>query len=152
MEKMMTMSHGPIQTVAQANDGYVEAPGYFSGIISKEVVGEDVDAYELLYMDGTAEEFMLADADAAGEAPCQCMALESGEDGDYIKVLWFGRVRNDGVTYTEGGALYLDDTAGAITQTAPDTEDDVLQIVGYALSATEFVFNPQLNTDLVPAA
>ena len=51
-------------------------------------------------------------------------------------------VRNEGWSgLTVGGAVYLSDTAGGLTQTAPSTSGDCVQIIGRALSDSEIYFN-----------
>jgi hypothetical protein len=75
------------------------------------------------------------------------LALETGTGTK--KVLLFGVMRNDGWNWTIGpgkaGLIYLDTTVGALTQTQPSGTDDVVQIVGWALSADVMFFCPQLN-------
>jgi hypothetical protein len=43
---------------------------------------------------------------------------------------------------TIGSRYYLSGTAGAITTTAPTTTAYIVQYIGYAISATELVFEP----------
>ena len=150
METLTNFVQGGIEIAAQKIDGNHDKPAYFSGLTSVEAAGAAIATYNLLYMDGTAKELLLADADAAGKAPAICMALDAGADGGKVPVLWQGRVRNSAWSWTEGGLIYLSDTPGALTQTPPATAGDIVQIVGVALSATEVWFNPQLNTDVVP--
>lgn len=40
------------------------------------------------------------------------------------------------------GPVFLDTTSGAVSSTAPSTAGNLVQQVGYALSATSFVFQP----------
>lgn len=79
-----------------------------------------------------------ADANAATQRPCiGIIGYKTGGDGDSVEVVTYGVV--GGLTaLTEGGAVYLSETEGEFTQSAPTYS----QIVGYAISPTEFIFNP----------
>jgi hypothetical protein len=99
-----------------------------------------------LYMaaDGHFDE---ADADAVSTAPCVAIALETGTGSK--KVLLHGVIRNDDWDWTTGpgelGLVFLSTTVGTLTQTAPSGENDVIQVVGFALSDDVLYFNPQLH-------
>lgn len=99
-----------------------------------------------LYMaaDGHFDE---ADADAVSTAPCVAIALETGTGTK--KVLLSGLIRNDGWNFTTGpgelGLVFLSTTVGTLTQTAPSGTDDVVQVVGFALSDDVLYFSPQLH-------
>jgi hypothetical protein len=43
---------------------------------------------------------------------------------------------------TAGSPYYISATAGAKTATAPSTSGQIVRIVGYAISATSFFFDP----------
>jgi hypothetical protein len=79
-----------------------------------------------------------ADANVATRRPCiGIIAHKTGGDGETVEVVTYGIV--GGLTgLTEGGAVYLSETAGEFTQSAPTYS----QIVGYAISTTEIIFNP----------
>lgn len=49
---------------------------------------------------------------------------------------------NDHVTGLTVGPVYLSTTAGGITSTPPSGTGDIVQPIGYAISATELAFNP----------
>jgi len=98
----------------------------------------------LLHID-TDGHLIEADANITTAIPCQFMA---GESGTGIKtVLVTGIARNDSWDWTPGGAMYVSTTAGTMTQTAPSTTGDRVQIVGYAITADTVLFNPDM-TDL----
>ena len=61
-----------------------------------------------------------------------------------MNVLLHGIVRNDGWTdWTVGSVLYLDTTtAGGMTHTQPSGADDVIRIVGFALTVDCIYFYP----------
>ena len=87
-----------------------------------------------------------ADADAVASMPCVALALEIGTGAK--KVLLWGTMRNDAWDWTigpgEAGLIYVSGTVGTLTQTKPTGEDDVIQPVGYAISADEMMFNPSM--------
>jgi len=96
-----------------------------------------------LYMagDGNYDE---ADADASSTMPCTALALETGTGSK--EVLHLGYIRNDNWNWTPGGLLYVDTTAGALTQTAVSGTGDQVQVVGYATHADRLFFSPDLST------
>jgi len=80
--------------------------------------------------------------------PCTGIALTSGT-GASKTVLLIGIVRHDTWNWTTGpgiaGLIYLGETSGVLTQTAPSDDGDMIQCVGYALSDDMMMFNPQLH-------
>jgi hypothetical protein len=94
-----------------------------------------------LHMD-TDGNWIEADADTASAAdmPCQALALETGTGTK--KVLLRGFARNDDWAWTVGGLIYVSTTTGTLTQTAPSTTGDMVQIVGFATHADRMYFNP----------
>jgi len=94
--------------------------------------------------------FDTADADASTTAPCVAIALETGTGTK--KVLLCGVIRNDAWNWTIGpgraGLIFLSPTVGTLMQTTDFSEfgtDDVIQVVGWAISADVMFFCPQLN-------
>jgi hypothetical protein len=70
--------------------------------------------------------------------------LEAGTASNPIDVALAGSfVRDDTWNWTVGGAIYLSETAGALTQTAPSTTDSVVRVLGYAVTADVIWFNPE---------
>lgn len=93
--------------------------------------------------DGTAQ---LADANGTATFPCTGLALADAASGTH-QVLLQGNYRDDSFNWTVGGnagLIYLS-TSGTLTQVQPSATDDVIQIVGFALSATNMYFNPNLG-------
>lgn len=94
--------------------------------------------------DGQAQ---IADADALATAGAIVMAVESplaNTVGDYLLI---GTVRRDTWTWTVGGLIYLSTTGttlNTMTQTAPSGANDVIQVLGVALTADSMLFNPSL--------
>ena len=106
--------------------------------------GATVAQWELVYM-GSGGTWLLADADAASTAgPVMlAMAMEAKTSGQAMKVGLPGSfLRNDGWAWTVGAALYVDTTAGAVTETAPSATGDIVRVVGYAVNADTIYFMP----------
>lgn len=108
-------------------------------VVTREVVilGETVVAYETGYQDAGDSKWYKAQADGSKQ-PCQGIFLEGGDEDDGVRVHRMGKLTNAGWAWASIGApIYLDpSTAGALTQTAPD---DNAQIIGYALSADDML-------------
>jgi hypothetical protein len=113
-----------------------------SGLMSSVTVdtnGVGVGAALFMAADGNYDE---ADADAAATMPCTVLALETGTGTK--KVLHYGYMRNDDWNWTPGALLYVSDTAGTLTATAPAGSGDQVQVVGYATHADRIFFSPNL--------
>ncbi len=119
-------------------DGTPGSSGTYRGfIISGVNAGETISAGEIVYMDGTTNEWMLADANAAGEFPAIGMAAAAGTDGNPMSVMVRGVARLDSWSWTnEGVKLYLGETPGTMTETAPSDDNDCIQILGTVLAIT----------------
>lgn len=77
-----------------------------------------------------------ADADAAALRPAIGIIGKGGASGSTVEIIVQGRLSGwSGLS--EGAWLYLSETAGAATQSAPTYS----QIVGYAISTTDIWFN-----------
>jgi len=84
-----------------------------------------------------------ADADSSSTVGRLYLIAESISAGSSGKALRSGIARYDSWSWsTSGGALYVSDTAGGMTQTAPSSTGQQVQIVGHALTSTIIDFNP----------
>lgn len=115
-----------------------------SGIKTTMTVGEDVVFGDLLYVKSDGK-LWKADANDTNTYPAFYFATETKTANATCVVLKNGFARNDSWTWTVGGLLYMSTTTGGITQTQPETTDDIVQIVGIAISATIIDFTPQLT-------
>jgi hypothetical protein len=101
---------------------------------------------QVCYM-GSDGKMELGDADTVASAFAWAMATATvSEDASGTFALPGAIVRDDSWNWTSiGQPVFLDTaTAGGMTQTAPSGTDDVIQIVGIALSADVILFYPQL--------
>jgi len=112
-------------------------------LVAEINAGETIAQYNLVYMKSDGK-FWKANGDqtagplgpavgittAACTADAECIVCESG------------CIRDDAWSaLTIGGNVYLDDTAGALTQTANASSGDAHQVIGYAVSAVIINFN-----------
>ena len=113
--------------------------GTWSGDTESGTTGESVAIYGLVYMNA-AGTWYKADADAIATMPVQAIATAAINTTTGV-LLRRGVIRNTSWTWTVGGLLYCG-TDGLLTQTAPSGEFDVIQVVGYALTADTVYFDP----------
>jgi len=88
-----------------------------------------------------------ADASATATSRAVVMATETlGIDasGDFLLL---GFARDDSWAWTVGKEVFLSETAGELTQTAPIVPDSVTQVLGVAIHADRVYFNP--SSDVV---
>ena len=113
-----------------------------NGIIATMTVDANtVGVGSALHLD-TDGNWIEADADTVATMPCAALALETGTGSK--KVLFHGIIRNDAWAWTVGGLLYVSDTVGTLTHTAPTGSGDQVQVVGIATHADRIYFNPSL--------
>lgn len=74
-----------------------------------------------------------ADADTASNIYAQGVALADGDGGEKIKMAKKCTLYDEDAIYTADTAQYLSGTAGAITETRPATDNDMIQVVGRSL-------------------
>ena len=74
------------------------------------------------------------------QVPCVGIAETDADAGDYVTVLREGKVGGYS-NLTPGAPVYLGETDGAVTATAPSDSGDYVQTLGQAVSATEFILN-----------
>ena len=117
-----------------------------SGDIITVTFGESVVFGDLVYPDGTEDEWMKAlGTNAAVKHPAMGIALETKANGESGKLLLRGLIRD--ATHFSGFALgdilFLSDaTAGAWLNAAPSDSGDIVQILGWVLAANYAYFNP----------
>lgn len=123
-------------------DATITTNGDFSGFSSTQTAGATLTFGDLLYIDSDGE-LKEADADAGSTMPALWMAAESGTDGNTFTVIEPNSyVVDTGWSWTAGDTLYVSTTAGAVTNTAPSGAGDIIQVIGYAMSATKIKFLP----------
>jgi hypothetical protein len=109
-----------------------------------ETAGATIAQWEAVYLadaGGGTGSWMLADANGTNTYPARGLAVAAYSSSNAATILVQGIVRNDAWAWTPGGNIYLSTTAGGLTQTAPSTSGDKIQIVGYALWSDAAYFN-----------
>jgi hypothetical protein len=144
-----TIQISAIETGVNASDGT-----YSGTFISRTVdSGASASAFGQAYHIDTDGELIPADADVAAAAamPVFCLAVESGTGSK--RCLIEGTVTEADWNWTVGGLIYAGDapaTTSGLTQTAPATTGDQVQVLGVALSADTIFFKPALVLVEVP--
>ena len=115
--------------------------------------GETIAAGKPVYLDDTANEWMMADADAAGKFPAVGITIADCTDANPGIIMISGVYKNAALyAWTGNGKiLYLSDTAGAFVEFAsiPATSGDCVQIKAYSVDADSILVIPSLTYTLV---
>lgn len=106
--------------------------GQLRGPISfKAQAGENISKGQVVYISGISGNttiVSLADADDSAKMPAFGVAGETVTSGNPIDVINFGALSGiDTSSFAEGDELFVDTTAGALTNTAPTGESSALQ-------------------------
>jgi len=121
--------------------------GDYSGITVAGTGGATIAFGNMVYLAVADSRWELTDASAVGTAGTVmvgCLVLAT-TDGGAATILTNGIVRADSLfpgSLTVGAPVYLSETGGLITQTAPTTADAVVRVIGFAITAEEIYFNP----------
>lgn len=123
------------------------ADGKWSGITIAGVAGYAQTFGDLVYLAVADSRWEKTDADAlatGGNVMLGMVAVAGGSDGAACTILLQGQIRADAAfpALTVGAAVYVGETAGAIQVAIPTGADNVIRIVGFALTADEIYFNP----------
>lgn len=128
-------------------DQALSADGKYSGFCIAGTAGATLAFGDLCYLAVADSRWELTDADSAttaGGVMLGICVLAAAADGDATRMLLIGNVRADTAfpTLTVGAPAYVSTTAGDIQVAQPSGEDDVIRVVGHALTADELFFNP----------
>ena len=116
-----------------------------TGITAEMLAGGAISAFDLVCVHTTTQEVLEADASAYATARVIGIAPAAISDTATGTILLHGFIRDDTWTWTTGSTLYLSETAGAMTHTAPTTDGAFVQVVGVALSPDVVYFNPSMD-------
>lgn len=127
-------------------DSALSADGKWTGTVIDGTAGATLAFGDVVYLAAADSRWELTDADAVGTAGTVLIGvcvLAAASDGSATKILLHGTIRAATFpAFTVSAPLYLSATAGDITHTAPTGADDVVRVVGYAISATDLYWNP----------
>jgi hypothetical protein len=106
-----------------------QAQNIFTGTLGST----DCIAGDMLYFDGT--DWELADA-TDNTKFAEAMAVVTGTSGEVIPLCTGGILQDTDASYTQADEMYLSTTAGDITATRPTGANNLVQVVGFALSTS----------------
>lgn len=123
------------------------ADGKYSGITVAGTAGAVLAFGDLVYLAAVDSRWELADADAAstsGNVMLGMCVLAAAGDGSATTILLHGIIRADAAfpALTISAQVYVSTTAGDIQVAQPTGTDDVIRVVGRALTADEIYFHP----------
>ena len=117
----------------------------FTGLSAQMLAGGAISAFDLVCVHTTTSEVVEADASAYATARVIGIAPAAISDTATGTILLQGFIRDDTWNWTPGSTLYLSETAGAMTHTAPTTDGAFVQVVGVALSPDVVYMNPSMD-------
>lgn len=125
-------------------DQTLSADGTFTGTTIAGTAGAALAFGDLVYLAAADSRWELADADASTTAGGVLMGfcvLAAASDGDPTVILLDGNIRADTAfpALTIGAPVYASTTAGDIQVAQPSGTDDVIQVVGFALTADSVI-------------
>lgn len=133
------------ENIPHSIDVVLSADGKYSGITVAGVAGATLAFGDLCYLDTSVPEWKLTDANAASTAgtPKLGMCVLAASAAGATTMLLFGSIRADAKfpTFT-AGQVFISETAGLVTSTAPVTTDSVTRVLGHALTGDSMFFNP----------
>lgn len=135
------------ENTAIALDPAGSADGKYTGITITGTAGTTLVFGDLIYLAVADSRWELVDSDAVATSGYVMMGmcvLAAAADGNATNVLLVGQIRADAKfpALTIGAAVYAGETAGAIQVAIPTGADNVIRVVGFALTADEIYFNP----------
>lgn len=128
-------------------DPSLSADGTYSGICITGTAGTTLAFGDLIYLAVADSRWELVDADSVttcGAVLTGMCVLAAAADGNATKILLKGNIRADAAfpALTVGANVYAGLTPGDIVTTAPSATDDVVHVVGKALTADSIYFDP----------
>jgi len=119
----------------------------YSGLTATMLMGGNVPAMQLVCVHTVNNEVVLADASAYATARAIGINPTNAQVNDTNSgaILLQGFVRDSSWSWTAGSTLYLSETSGVMTHTAPTTDGAFVQVVGVALSDVVVYINPSMD-------
>ena len=119
------------------------------GIVIEFLAVEGITQFDAVYVSTTTGRVGRADANDAAKLPAIGIAIETqGSAGQTVRVLTHGVYRDDGgfgSDMTIGNDLYVSETPGTLTTTAPSDTNDFVQIMGVAIGVRSAFINPDMT-------
>lgn len=150
-ESNVTQHRQAVLTLAEETgpelDAVLSADGKWSGIWIDGTAGATLAFGDVCYLAAVDSRWELADASAAstaGDVLVGICILAAASDGSATKLLLHGTIRADTAfpALTVSAPVYLSETAGDVTNTAPTTTDSVSRRLGFGIDSNSMFFNP----------
>jgi len=142
----LSLSAALPENTAVILDAALSADGKYSGIVEAGTAGATLAFGDLVYLAVADSRWELADASAVatGTMKIGICVLAAASDGDPTTVLLWGKVRADTAfpTLTVATPVFMSETAGDITNTAPSTSGAIVRDLGYGNTGDELQFQP----------
>lgn len=128
-------------------DPALSADGTYTGTTITGTAGATLAFGDIVYLAAADSRWELADASAAstsGSVLVGICVLAAASDGSATTILLSGNIRADTAfpSLTVSAPVYISETAGDVTNTAPTTTDSVTRVLGFGLTADSMIFNP----------
>jgi len=121
-----------------------EPSGY--GIVIGFDSAGSVSAGDAVYINGSGKVAQANAQQGSVTDPAIGIATnDGGSDGDDVYVLTHGIWRMDAEGFTAGDPVYVGESAGALTATAPSTDGDYVQRIGIAVSDDCVLVMPSID-------
>ena len=127
-----------------------------SGITATFTAGEDLVRGEVVFFKASDSKMWKAVASAAGTMPVAAMAAADISADATGKFLLYGFIADNGTfpSYTVGAKVYAPEaetsSQNVPEETAPDSDGDFVQVLGFAVTANSLLFNP--SNDIIEHA
>jgi len=127
-------------------DAVLSADEKWSGITEAGTAGIALVVGKVCYLASTGKwlpnDGILDGTDTGFKLQLGICTLAASADAA-TEMLTYGKVRSAAFpTFTVGASVYLSDTAGDLVVAQPSTTNFAIRVVGYAISATDLLFNP----------
>lgn len=129
-------------------DVALSADGTWNGITRAGTAGATLAFGDLVYFSAADSRWELADASAEATTKnlLGIVILAAANDGDATNILLIGTVRADTAfpSFTVGAPIFVSETAGDLTNTAPTASGACPKGLGHAITENEIFFNPDV--------
>jgi len=119
------------------------------GVVIEFLAAEAITQFDAVYVSTTTGRVGRADANDAAKLPAIGIAIEAqGSAGSSVRVLTHGVYRDEGGfggNMTVGADVYVSETPGTLTTTAPGDDGDFVQIMGVAVGVRSAFINPDMT-------
>jgi len=143
-----TVAAGIVDITADAHLDSSPSDESVSGITATFTAGEDLVRGEVVYFKAGDSKMWKAVASASGTMPVVAMAAADISADATGKFLLYGFIADNGSfpSYTVGAKVYAPEaetsSQNVPEETAPDSDGDFVQVLGFAVTANSLLFNP----------